>query len=259
MLDFQQIKNQYPLQLQVFERAILREYLQYKILQAIFESKLASKVTFIGETALRILHGNQRFSEDIDLDNSNLTWENFADLMDQVSRFLSLEGFNVELTKLSRGAYHCSIRFLEILFEQGISPHRSEKILIQVDTTAQGYGFQPDVMILNKFDVFTQVRSAPLDLLLAQKIFTAVNRKQPMGRDFYDITFLFGLTRPDFGFLNQKLGVGTPEELRHVVLEHIQAFDFENLARDVTPFLIDPNQVNRVKKFKTFWEDVRLA
>ena len=42
MLDFEQIKAQYPDHLQRFGRAILREYLQVKILQAIFESKQAS-------------------------------------------------------------------------------------------------------------------------------------------------------------------------------------------------------------------------
>lgn len=72
MLDLEQIKDQYPAALQGYERAILREYLQYKILQAVFESKHASQISFMGGTALRILHGNNRFSEDIDLDNLGL-------------------------------------------------------------------------------------------------------------------------------------------------------------------------------------------
>jgi len=41
MLDIHQIKEQYSDQLQVFEKAIFREYLQFKILQAIFESNQA--------------------------------------------------------------------------------------------------------------------------------------------------------------------------------------------------------------------------
>ena len=36
MLDFQQIRDQYPPELQPFEKGILREYLQYKILQGDF-------------------------------------------------------------------------------------------------------------------------------------------------------------------------------------------------------------------------------
>ena len=61
MLDFQQIKDQYPEHLQGFERAILREYLQYKVLQAIFESHHACKLVFLGGTALRIVHETTAF------------------------------------------------------------------------------------------------------------------------------------------------------------------------------------------------------
>jgi hypothetical protein len=50
MLDFQQIKDQYPETLQRFERAILRECLQYEILQAVFDSHHASKLAFMGGT-----------------------------------------------------------------------------------------------------------------------------------------------------------------------------------------------------------------
>ena len=73
MLDFEQIKKQYSPQLQGFQRAILREYLQYKILQAVFESKQASRLSFLGGTALRIIHRNTRFSEDNGLDNFGLS------------------------------------------------------------------------------------------------------------------------------------------------------------------------------------------
>ena len=90
MLDFEQIQEQYPENLQRFERAILREYLQYKVLQAIFESRYASNLAFLGGTALRIVHGNNRFSEDIDLDNFGLTWDEFEEVIQKVKRFMIL-------------------------------------------------------------------------------------------------------------------------------------------------------------------------
>ena len=80
MLDLQQIKNEYSEPLQGYERAIVREYLQHKILEAIFESTQASKLSFLGGTALRIVHGNSRFSEDIDLDNFGLSWQALGEL-----------------------------------------------------------------------------------------------------------------------------------------------------------------------------------
>lgn len=258
MLDLQQIKNEYPEPLQGYERAIVREYLQVKILQAIFESTQASKLSFLGGTALRIVYGNSRFSEDIDLDNFGLSWQAFGELIQRVKRFLELEGFLVETSVVAKGAFHCNLRFPELLYDQGLSPHQQEKILIQLDTLAQGYNYSPEIKILNKFDVFTEIRVTPLSVLLSQKIFTAVNRKRPKGRDFYDITYLLSKTRPDFGFINQKMGVTSTESLREELLLKIEAFDFDTLADDVAPFLISKEQAKRVVKFREFWKQVQL-
>jgi predicted nucleotidyltransferase component of viral defense system len=258
MLDLQQIKKEYPEPLQGYERAIVREYLQYKILNAIFESKHASKLSFLGGTALRIVHGNSRFSEDIDLDNFGLTWQAFGELIKKVKLFLELEGFLVETSLAAKDAFHCDLRFPELLFEQGLSPHQQEKILIQLDTVAQGYDYRPDIKILNKFDVYTEARVTPLNILLSQKIYTAVNRKRPKGRDFYDITFLFSKTKPEYGYINQKMGITSPENLREELRLRIEKIDFNVLAADVAPFLITQEQVKRVVKFKQFWEQVEL-
>ncbi len=259
MLDFQQIKAQYPEQLQGFERALLREYLQYKILQGLFESKLASRISFLGGTALRIIYGNYRFSEDIDLDHFGLSWENFEDLIADVVRLLELEGFNVEVSRVAKAAFHCTIKIPDILYQHGISPLQEEKIRIQIDTAAQGYDYKPDIKILNKFDVFTQIRVTPVSLLLSQKIYAAVNRKRPKGRDFYDITFLLAQTMPDYDFLNLKMEIDSPEKLRQWVLGKIEDYDFDGLAEDVGHFLLRQNEQQRVVLFKSFWEQVNLG
>jgi predicted nucleotidyltransferase component of viral defense system len=259
MLDFEQIKSQYPEPLQGYERAILREYLQYKILQGLFESTFARQISFLGGTALRIVYGNQRFSEDIDLDQFGLGWKDFEDLIKNTVNLLSLEGFNVEVSKVAKTAFHCVIKFPKILFEHGISPLQEEKIRIQIDTAAQGYDYQPEAQILNKFDVFTQIRVTPLPTLLSQKIYTAVNRKRAKGRDFYDITFLLAQTRPDYDFLDLKIGITSPDHLRMWMLSHIEALDFDALGEDVSPFLINPREVKRVEMFRAFWQQADLA
>lgn len=253
MLDFEQIKSQYPEGLQQFQKGIFREYLQYNILQGIFESKFADKVSFMGGTALRIIHGNNRFSEDIDLDNFELSWKNFENLVEVIQQNLILEGFLVEIKQVEKAAYHCYIKFPEILYENGISPLREEKILVKVDTYAQGYDYFPDMKILNKFDIFSEVRVTPLSVLLSQKIYAAIDRKQPKGRDFYDITFLLGQTKPDYGYLSQKLNVSNAKELRELVQQRIELLDFEALAEDVSPFLIRKGDMKRVLLFKTYW------
>ena len=68
MLDLNQLVSQYPANLRPFSRFILREYLQHKLLQLIYDSAYADRFIFLGGTCLRIVHGNQRFSEDLDFD-----------------------------------------------------------------------------------------------------------------------------------------------------------------------------------------------
>jgi predicted nucleotidyltransferase component of viral defense system len=258
MLDFQYIKNQYPSNLQKFERSILREYLQAKILQVIFESNFAYKLSFLGGTALRMIYQNNRFSEDIDLDNFDLTWEEFELLIQLIEQAMKLEGFEIESKSVAKDAYRCYLRFPTLLYEQGISPLSSEKILIQIDTTAQGYPYEPEILLLNKFDVFTQIRVTPLNILLSQKIFTSVNRKRPKGRDFYDITFLTSLTKPDMGFLYQKMEIDSIEHLRDEISKRIADIDFKILTDDVAPFLINQSDIKRIENFKQFWQQMEL-
>ena len=259
MLDINQIKMQYPESFQGFERAILREYLQYKILQGLFENNLAYRISFLGGTALRIVFGNHRFSEDIDLDYFGLRRDDFENLIANVVRLLELEGFNVEVSQTEEADFHCLIKFPEILYKYGISPLPEEKIRIKVDSVAQDYDYEPEIRILNKFDVFTQIRVTPASLLLAQKIFTAVNRKRVMGRDFYDICFLLAQTTPDYGFLKKKIGIDYSENLREWMSNRIENYDFKKLAEDVAPFLINKEDVKRVKLFNEFWEHVKLV
>ena len=73
MLELDQIISFYPEKLRIFKKNILREYLQYKILEIIFNSPFANKVVFMGGTALRIFYDNARFSEDL----NSITWEFF--------------------------------------------------------------------------------------------------------------------------------------------------------------------------------------
>ena len=191
-------------------------------------------------------------------DNFGLSWAEFEAVIQKVERFLTLEGFAVEIRNIAKGAYRCYLKFSALLYEQGLSPLPEEKILIQVDTIAQGYRYQPEIVLLNKFDVFTEVRVTPLNILLSQKIYTAVNRRKPKGRDFYDITFLSGRTKPNLEFLNQKLGVDTAERLREKISARIAAYDFKDLSADVAPFLMRVEDIRRVEKFPEFWDQVAL-
>jgi len=143
MLTLTEIEKFYPDFLRVFKRFILREYLQCKILQIIFESEYAPHLTFLGGTCLRIAHGNKRFSEDLDFDNFRIKEDAFENVAQLIKKELSREGYTTEMKTIYRGAYHCYIRFSDILYKEGLSGHLQEKILIQLDTEPQHFDYTP--------------------------------------------------------------------------------------------------------------------
>ena len=258
MLTLEQIEQQYPENLRAFKRSLLREYLQYKILEIIFASEYAIKLSFLGGTALRILYNNNRFSEDIDFDNFGLEESEFNALAEKVKSGLEAEGLKVEIDIVGKEAYRCNVRFPDILFGSELSQHQSEKILIQIDSLAHGFSYQPERKILNKFDVFTEIFVATSDLLLSQKINAAVNRKRAKGRDFYDIVFLLSFTKPNYQYLHQKMNIREPEELRARLLKLSEELDFTELARDVEPFLFNPSDSKKVELFRDFIQQAKL-
>lgn len=252
MLTLQQIEQQYPESLRPFKRHLLREYLQYKILEIIFASPQAAQLAFLGGTALRLVYGNTRFSEDLDFDNFGLSDVEFNKLGARVRAGLAAEGLAAEVDTVKRGAYRCRVRLPDILFANELTPHRAEKILIQIDSAAHDFTYQPDRTILNKFDVFSEIFVTPPDVLLAQKLYAALNRQRAKGRDFYDIVFLLSFTKPNYGYLQIKLGVADATSLRKKLIASCTELDFAALGRDVRPFLFTPADARKVKLFPKF-------
>lgn len=129
---------------------------------------------------------------------------------------------------------------------------------IQVDTAPHRFAYNPDKKILNKFDVFTQIFITPLDILLSQKIYAILNRKRAKGRDFFDIVFLLKKTKPNYKYLKEKIGVKNNEELKQKLLEHLNSVDLGELAKDVQPFLFNPNNSKEVVMFRKYIEQIDL-
>lgn len=253
MISINQILSQYPENLRIYKESILKEYLQYKVLNIIFNSKYASKLVFLGGTALRIIYGNTRFSEDLDFDNLGLNQAKWNDLGEIIKTNLELEGIEVEIQTLTRKAFRIKIRIPRLLFTTGISPLPEQKILLQIDTTPQNFEYISEKPFLNKFEIFTRIFAVPKDLLLSQKIYAAVNRNRIMGRDFFDIIFLNGIgAKPNYFYLEKHLQVHNHKELKEYLLEKITDFDFNKLAQDVKPFLIDPNDIQKVRLFREY-------
>lgn len=255
MISLDQILSQYPEHLRIHRESILKEYLQYKILRSIFESKYSTKLALLGGTALRILYENTRFSEDLDFDNFDLNEKEFVILGDIIKKDLELDGLEVEIDTKTKNAHRLKIRIPKLLFDTGLASMSEQKILIQVDTVPQNFKYKPDKPFLNKFEVLTQIDAVPKDLLLAQKIYASVNRKRLLGRDFFDIVFLYGIgAKPNFTYLRKNIGVKNKAELKDYLLKKTARLNFKILAKDVEPFLFDPRDKKKVALFQKFVE-----
>lgn len=256
MLDLEQIESFYPENLKPFKKNLLREYLQYKILEIIFDSQFADKLAFMGETATRIIYGNTRFSEELDFDNLGLSQKDFGGLAALIQRKLKQEGYAVEVYTIFRAAFTCYIKVSSLLFNYGLSGHRAEKILVKLNTELQKFAYQPDKIILNKFDVFLRINVVPVDILLAQKIFAIFNRRRSMGRDFYDTVFLLGKTKPNMGYLRQKIRIADGADLKSRLLEKCRTLDFKKLAKEVEQFLFVPADSKKVLYFSEYIQEI---
>lgn len=250
MITLAEIKKVYPEMLHVHEGFLLREYLQYRILGIIFTSPYATRLVFLGGTCLRIVHGNRRFSEDLDFDNLGLTKPEFAEIGALVKRELEREGYEVKVEMAGINAFRCLVRLPGLLFHHGLTGNKEQTILIQLDTEPQRYAYDPEPWFISRWDVRQDIRCCPRPLLLAQKCHAIMDRKRAKGRDFFDVSFLLGMnTEPDLKYTEQKMGITTTEELAKTLLDRCGQLDMEAMATDVEKFLFDANGRLGVTRF----------
>jgi predicted nucleotidyltransferase component of viral defense system len=205
----------------------------------------------MGGTAIRIVHESGRFSEDLDFDNFGISFQEFRDLLGEVAKDMELKGFSVEFRFVEKTAFHCYIKFPHLLYWENIKQNPREKILVRIDTVNKEENFDSELCTLNKFDVYRKIITNPVDIVLAQKMITIFQRKREKGRDFYDVSYLYGKTRPNYEYIENFLKMDRKNFMEKLV-NRCEGLDYDFLARDVEPYLIDPSQAERVTDFYDF-------
>lgn len=251
MLTLEQIQQYYSSAETPSKRNLLMEYIQHELLDSIFKQKPASLLSFMGGTSLRIVYGGNRFSEDLDFDNFGLSFKEFEELFNTVIEDMNTKGFRTEFRFVEKGAYHCYVKFPHILQKEKISSVPNEKILVRVDTVQKKEDFKPIVRTLNKFDVYRDIIVNPIDIILSQKLVTILRRKREKGRDFHDVSFLYGKTEPNYEYLEKITRMKEGAFFQELV-KRCEQLDYVWLARDVEPFLIDRQQSRRILGFLDF-------
>jgi len=257
MIDLDQIKQFFPEAQQknpLQYEYMLKEYFHYKILDIIFSGKQAGKLSFIGGTNLRIIHGIARFSEDLDFDCFKLDRDEFMEMTDRVIDRLTSDGIGVQADDKEKDktlkAFRRNLVFPGLMHNLGLSGHREKRFLIKIECEPYDFPYIPEKPLIQKFNVFTQVFAAPADILLSMKTGAVLERQK--GRDFYDFIFLSGITAPHFGYLEAKFGITTYQELYAEILARCELIDFDKKSMDFEKLVFDQAEKKKVRLFPEY-------
>ncbi len=258
MIHLEQIKNYFPEDIRnnpVYQKYMLKEYIQLMILDFLSTSQYVPKISFIGGTNLRLVKGIDRFSEDLDFDCKGLSEDDFKKMTDEVLLFLQRSGFRVETkdkTNDKLKAFRRNMYFPELLFEMGLSGYKEERFLIKVESQDQGYDYPQTMVNINRLGFFFPFPVPPDDILCAMKISALLSRQK--GRDFYDAIFLLQQTKPNYNYLAAKWNIYNFAELKEAFLKTLEKIDLKKKSQDFEHLVFNKSNVNKVLLFKDFVE-----
>lgn len=234
------------------KRAILREYLQSKILNLIYQNKLSLKLIFIGGTSLRLLHNLDRFSEDMDFDVDINHHKDIPDLISSIYNQLKKENIEVELYKnITANKTHFEFRFLHLLDSLHIGKNKEEKLMIKFDFEYFWQGYKKEILLLNRYGFLINVISTPLNQILVQKLYAYLNRGQTLARDLYDIVWLISHNAKIDGDFAKKNKISMTDLIEKIEKKYLSEKNkLNNLKARLKPFLVNENNINKLDLFQ---------
>ena len=253
MIDMEYIRGFYPpyiAQNGAFQKHMLKEYVELLALEWITRSAYAAKLVFIGGTNLLLIHGIDRFSEDLDFDCKGLSENEFQQMSDELVRYLQQHGLNAEVRNKEKGnlkAFRSNVHFPELLFDLQLTGHREERFLMKIEAQDQGTDYPREMAIIQRNGFSFPVPVPPLSVLLSMKLCALLTRQK--GRDFYDTIFLMQRTEPDYEFLQRQKGIANKEQLQAALREIVAKTDMKMKQRDFEHLLFDSRKSEIILSF----------
>lgn len=241
----------------------LREIIQEIALLGLWRAKFFEHAAFYGGTALRILHGLDRFSEDLDFSLLSPSADfNLARYTASLEEELQAFGFNVRVEMVEKAVdsavqsafLKANTRNELLVIEVGeelasqVADGQLLKVKIEVDTDPPP-GFATQTRYLLQPIPFA-VRSYSLPDLFAGKMHAILFRKwknRVKGRDWYDLIW-YAANHPhlNLGHLEQRMRQTghwsgdlslSPVEFNTMLSAAIARLDVDQARKDVTPFI----------------------
>jgi len=212
-----------------------RENTIIEVVQALARSEAGSQIVFKGGTALKLLYGLPRFSEDVDYDS--LPGVSPHDLFGIIGKALKKKKWEISDE---------AVKYNTVLFElKFMGPDRNFHVKIEISTRKKE--LETTIVSLRGVSVLTLEPS----FLMTEKVITFVERQA--GRDIFDAWFILNNAYP----LNEtmiKKSFGGPLFFYQAILNRVESADPNKILRD-TGKLLDSDQRNWIKT--TFLSDFR--
>lgn len=205
---------------QIDEFTIFREYLQVLFLSYVYQEKEAGEIFFKGGTALRLLFGSPRFSEDLDF-STTCSDKEIATLLEKLEGKMTKELPGIKIAPLYAGkeGIRFRMKYETDEFKYPVNIRLDFHRIVKIESTQTS-------TLATEFPViiFPQIFHLTPGALLAEKIEALQGRHQ--GRDLFDMWFLLAK--------KVKLPKGYD---RNEVLKKVRSFSQADLNKDLGKFL----------------------
>lgn len=253
---FNQMLSAYDLATEQQRRNATFEVNQQIILAGLYNGGFFNEAAFYGGTCLRIFHGLQRFSEDMDFSllASNESFD-FTLYFQPIIEQFAIVGREVEIKKKDKKSFgKVESAFLKDntdVYDITFQTEKSIKIKIEVDTQPP-LKFNTEQKLLLLPESF-MTRCFTLPDLFAGKMHALVYRawkNRVKGRDWYDFEWYVRHNVPlDFTHLQERVRQFNHEEVRKEAFldklkERLATSDINQVKTDVMPFLRNPKELD---------------
>jgi predicted nucleotidyltransferase component of viral defense system len=253
---------EYKIQTAEEELNAIKEITQEIILYALSKTSFFEHVYFCGGTALRIVHGLNRFSEDLDFSTTQVDKSfQFDDYMDEVLKTLKQYGLEMKVKKAKDDRFVKARELKEDSAKWALSFPSSKQlkkviIKLEIDTNPPAGAVATNANL--DFPILHQIKVGTLETLFAGKIHALLCRSYMKGRDWYDfLWYVKNKSNINYAFLKHALfqmGPYQGQSLKAVdrdfvfneLSKKIQSLDWKEVRKDVERFL-KPDELESLK------------
>jgi len=255
---FENMLSRYPIATKDDLKNATHEVMKQITLAGLYRGGFFDKAAFYGGTCLRIFHGLQRFSEDMDFSllqsDENFALENY---FEQIITEFKAVGKEVEINKKKKTIQtNIESAFLKEnteIYDLQFTTEKRIKIKIEVDTQPPLDFSTEYKLLLLPFSFMTRCYSLPD--LYAGKMHAFLFRNwktRVKGRDWYDFEFYVrNNIALNFNHLQKRSeqishlteNNFTSEIFKQMLKERIEKTSIETVKKDVRPFLKNPQEM----------------